>query len=104
MRAGLLKALNMGHPGVQSMVLRAKETFWWPGLQEDIPQVRAMCQMCHQNALSQPKEPLMVETISQYAFESISGDHFFLKGNEFLAFVDRYSGMVSCHLTNFRGS
>ena len=27
LRVGLLKALHMGYPGVQSMVLRAKETF-----------------------------------------------------------------------------
>ena len=85
LRGGLLKALHMGHPGVHSMVLREKETFWWPGLKEDIIQVRARCQMCHQNAPSQPKEPSMGVPISQYALESISVDHFFLKGNEFLA-------------------
>ena len=57
LRAGLLRALHMGHPGVLSMVMRARETFWWPGLKEDIVQVRATCLMCHQNAKSQPKEP-----------------------------------------------
>ena len=104
LRVGLLKALHMGHPRVQSMVLRAKETFWWPGLKEDIIQVRAICQMCHQNAPSQQKEPSMGVPISRYAFESISVDHFFLKGNEFLALVDRHSGMMSCHSTNYRGA
>ena len=34
------------------------------------------------------KEPSMGVPITQYAFESISVDHFFLKGNEFLALVD----------------
>ena len=42
LRAGLLKALHIGHPGVLSMVMRAKETFWRPGLKEDIAQVRAV--------------------------------------------------------------
>ena len=41
LRAGLLKGLHMGHPGVLSMVLRAKDSFWWPGLTSDIEQVRA---------------------------------------------------------------
>ena len=104
LRVWLLKALHMGPPRVQSMVLRAKETFWWPGLKEDIIQVRAICQMCHQNAPSQQKEPSMGVPISQYAFESISVDHFFLKGNEFLTLVDRHSGMMSCHSTHLRGS
>ena len=41
---------------------------------------------------------------TQFAFESIIVDHFFLKGNEFLVLVDRHSGMMSCHLTNYRGA
>ena len=60
--------------------------------------------MCHQNAPSQPKEPSMGVPISQYAFESISINQFFLKGNEFLSLVDRHSGIMSCHSTNYRGS
>ena len=30
LRPGLLKALQMGHLGMLSMVLRAKDSFWWP--------------------------------------------------------------------------
>ena len=104
LRAGLLKALHMGHPGVLSMVLRAQESFWWPGLKDNINHVRAMCQLCHQKAPSQPKEPSMGVPVTQYAFESICVDHFFRKGNESLALVDRHSGLMSCHSTNYRGA
>ena len=31
-------------------------------------------------------------------------DHFFLKGIEYLAIVDRHSGMLSVHYTAFKGS
>ena len=37
--------------------------------------------------------------ITNYALESLSVDNFFLKGNEFLAIVDRHSGMLSMHST-----
>ena len=47
LRPGLLKSLHIGHQGVLSMVMRAKESFWWPGLKEDIIQIRANCLMCH---------------------------------------------------------
>ena len=77
LRAGLLKALHCGHPGVLSMVLRAKKTFWWPNLKEDIVQVRARCLLCNQNAPSQPKQPSMGVSSTNYAFESLSMDHFF---------------------------
>ena len=42
--------------------------------------------------------------MTQYAFESICVDHFFRKANESLALVDRQSGLMSCHLTNYRGA
>ena len=83
LRAGLLKALHSGHPGVLAMVMRAKETFWWPNLKGDIVQVRAECLLCHQNALSQAKEPSKDVPSSNYAFESMSMDHFLLKGIEY---------------------
>ena len=57
LRPGLLKALHSGHPGVVSMLLRAKESFWWPGLKYDIDNVRASCLQCHENVPSQAKEP-----------------------------------------------
>ena len=38
------------------------------------------------------------------AFESQSRDHFFLKGIEYLAIVDRHRGMSSVHATAFKGS
>ena len=104
LRAGLLKALYVGHPGTLSMVLRAKESFWWPGLTSDIDPVRAMCHVCHQNVPSQAKEPSCGVPVTNYSFESICCDHFFLKGNEFLALVDRHSGMMLCHNTNYKGA
>ena len=104
LRAGLLKALHVGHPGSLSMMLRAKDSFWWPGLSGDIEQVRALCQICHQNAPSQAKEPSFGVPLTNYAYESMCCDHFFLKGNEFLALVDRHSGMMSCHNTNYSGA
>ena len=78
LRAGLLKALHW-HPGVVSMLLRAKDLFWWPGLKGDIADVRAKSLQCHENAPSQAKEPSKGVPSTNYAFESLSMDHFFLK-------------------------
>ena len=69
LRAGLLKAYHVGDPGTRSMVLRAKESFWWLGLSGNVDQVRAMCHVCHQNAPSQAKEPLSGVLVTNYAFQ-----------------------------------
>jgi hypothetical protein len=104
LRPGLLKALHSGHAGVGSMMARAKEVFWWPGITPDIEQVRANCRICHENALSQAKLPSMGVLKTQYAYEALSLHHFFLKGVEYLAIVDRHSGMLSVHATVHRGA
>ena len=69
LRPGLLKALHYGHPGVVSMLLRGKESFWWPGLKHDINNVRASCMQCHENAPSQANEPSKGVPGTKYAYE-----------------------------------
>ena len=103
LRAGLMKTLHSGHPGVVSMLLRAKQLFWWPGLKGDIADVKANFLQCHGNAPSHAKEPSKGVPSTNYVYESLSMDHFFLKGLEYLAIVDRYSGILSVHGTAFKG-
>ena len=43
LRPGLLKSVHSGHAGVMSMLLRAKECFWWPGLKLAIENVEQFC-------------------------------------------------------------
>ena len=86
------------------MLMRAKDSFWWPGLSGDKDPVRALCQICHQNAPSQAKEPSFGVPVTNYAYESMCCEHFFLKGNEFLALVDRHSGMMSCNNSSYSGA
>ena len=103
LRPGLLRALHSGHAGVVSMLLRAKECFWCPGLKLAIEIGRANCLICHENAPSQPKQPTMGVLRTKYAYEALSMDHFFLKGVELLVIVDWHSGMLSMHCTAFKG-
>ena len=59
LRPGLLRALHTGHAGLGSMIARAKEAFWWPGLKPAIESIRANCLVCHENAPYNPKQPSM---------------------------------------------
>ena len=56
--------------------------------------VRANCLTCHENSPSQPKQPSMGVLKTKYAYEALSMDHFFLKGVEFVAIVDKHSGTL----------
>ena len=76
LRPGLLRALHSGHASVGSMIARAKEAFWWPGISSAIEQVRANCRVCHENAPSQAKLPSMGVLKTKYAYEALSLHHF----------------------------
>ena len=80
LRPGLLKALHTGHAGVSSMIARAKEAFWWPGLKPAIESIRENCLIYHENAPSNPKQPIMGVFKTNLAYEALSMDHFFFKG------------------------
>ena len=82
LRPGLLKALHSRHPWVMSMLLRANESFWYPGLKQDIENVRARCLLCHENAPSQANKPSRGVLGTKNAYEALSMDHLFLKGIE----------------------
>ena len=58
----------------------------------------------YENPPSQPKQTSMGVLRTKYAFEALSMDHFFLKGVEFLAIVDRHLGMLLVHCMAFKGA
>ena len=41
---------------------------------------------------------------TNYAYEALTMDHFFLRGVEYLAIADKHSGMLSVHCTKHRGA
>jgi hypothetical protein len=41
---------------------------------------------------------------TNYAYEALAMDHFFLRGVEYLAIADKHSGMLSVHCTKHRGA
>ena len=64
--------------------------------------VRENCLACHENDISNPKQPSIGVLKTKYAYEALSMDHFFLRGVEYLAIADRRSGMLSVHCTKHR--
>ena len=62
-RASTLKVLHMGHYAVDKMSLRARETVYWPGINEDIRYTYHHCHICAKFARTQQRETLQsIET------------------------------------------
>ncbi|XP_069993525.1 uncharacterized protein [Penaeus vannamei] len=94
-----LSRLHDSHRGVESMMRRAKQTVFWPGIDSDITSTVHACESCQMFQPSQQQEPLMCDDNSTWPFESASDDFFTISGKSFLVIADRLSGwpvLVPC--------
>ena len=49
-----LQCLHMGHLGISKCRARAKTTVFWPNIEQDISQLIARCELCHENQHAPP--------------------------------------------------
>ena len=93
----VLEILHSGHGGVSSMMLRASDSVWWPGIQADIEKTSNSCHSCNVLSPSQPAAPPTQLPSPSYPFEQICADYFSYMGNKYLVIVDRFSNWISVH-------
>ena len=75
MRKHIKKRLHLSHLGADSMVRRARECVFWPGMAAEIKQLAGDCEACQTLATAQQKETLMpIEAILPW--EKVGADLF----------------------------
>ena len=89
-----LNVLHSARQGVTSMTQRANQTVYWQGITSSIRNMRCKCQRCNNIAHSQSKEPLIISKTPEYLFQYICADYFKIKGNHYLAAVDRFRSWI----------
>ena len=93
--------LHSGHQGLDSMLRRARQSVYWPGITGDLEYERAKCQVCDTHTPSQQQEPLIMTPPPDYPFQQVVADLFQINGRTYLAFADRLTGWVEvAHLHN----
>ena len=73
LQSTMLKKL---HQGGESMIRRAREVKYWPGMQDGILQESAKCSLCASYSSALPKEPMLSHEIPQGPWKFISQDLF----------------------------
>ena len=86
--------LHASHQGLDSMLRRARQTVYWPGLEGDLQHHRFSCDVCNAHAPSQPPEPLILTPAPEYPFQQTVVDVFQLDGCTYLAYADRLTGWL----------
>ena len=57
-REEILKQIHEGHLGLNKCQMRAKETVYWPGLNDQLEQLILNCQLCLKYSRSKKKDTL----------------------------------------------
>ena len=86
----ILKKLHSGHQGMTKYNQRAKQSVWWPGIQNDINNLVIKCAICCKHRV-QHAEPLIPTPLPDRPWQKVATDLFEWKKSNYLLIVDYYS-------------
>ncbi len=92
MRAKMKDKVHAAHTGIQGCLRRAREAIYWPGMNKDLTNFIAKCDICasYQDS-AQAKEPLIPHQTPRRPWEKIGVDIFTFRSKDNLCTVDYYS-------------
>ena len=90
----IINGLHAAHQGVSSMMSRARQSVYWPGMDTDIRSKRYSCHRCNEIAPSQSNEPLVLSPTPDYPFQMICADYFEIALHAYLSIADRFTGWI----------
>ena len=88
----VVSRLHSLHQGIEKTKRRARETVYWPGINEDIAITVKNCDKCRLLRPSHCKEPMITNDAPTRVFEVVSSDLFIFGGRHYLVYVDILSG------------
>ena len=83
----VLEDLNLAHQGVVRMKRRARNTVYWPKVDEDIEKVVQECEACQTRLPSQQKKAFMEREEPSRPFEQVGADFFSYGNREYLILI-----------------
>ena len=86
--------LHAGHQGINSMLRRARQAVYWPGIEGDLRHHRPSCDTCNTHAPSQPPEQLRFTPPPVHPFQQTVRDLFQLEGHDYIVYADRLTGSL----------
>ena len=90
----VVKNLHSAHQGSDSILKRARQCVYWPGMDRHIIQSCVSCKLCIKNTPSQSKEELLPSPVPHYPFQNVVTDIFHLNGYNYITYADRLTGWI----------
>ena len=103
----ILNLIHEGHLGLNKCKLRAKDTVYWPGLNELLEELDLNCELCLKYSFSKCKQKSsqsLVQEIPVHPWTKIATDIFHFESSSYLLIVDYTSRFpVACKLSSMTG-
>ena len=90
-REDILKLIHEGHLGLNKCKMRAKETVYWPDMNDQIEQLVLNCQLCLKYSRSKDKNTpntALGHEIPSVPWSKVATDIFHFESNSYLLVVD----------------
>ena len=100
LRKEVLERLHSSHQGIERTRRRARQSVYWPGIDNDVKNSVQSCNKCQQMLPSLQREPMIVEDEPSRPFERVSADYFEHAGKQYLIYADRLSGWPMVKMFN----
>ena len=98
MRNDMKKRLHSAHMGYDSMMRRARDVIFWPGMSQDIKQLADSCEACQELKPRTQKETLKQHDNGEKPWVKIGLDLFEIQGRTYLVVIDYYSNFIEIEL------
>jgi transposase InsO family protein len=95
----MLAKLHEGHQGIVKCSRRARETVWWPGINQQIQQLVENCESCLREQRVK-HQPLRTAELPEGPWMELGSDLFEFKGKVYVLLVDYYSRWIEVFSVN----
>ncbi|XP_023814982.1 uncharacterized protein K02A2.6-like [Oryzias latipes] len=91
LRMDMLHRIHEDHLDIEKCKRRARESVFWPGINNDIETFISKCETCQKHRSKQSKEPMVVSELPVAPWHKVGMDLFHLRGKDYLVVIDYYS-------------
>jgi hypothetical protein len=94
LRHEVKQKLHVPHLGAESMMRRARQLIYWPGINSEIIHIAKTCEVCQTKKPGNHKETLIQHDTGTFPFEKVATDIFQIEGRQYLVLVDYFSNYL----------
>ena len=91
MQGDIISQLHRGHLGIEKTRLLARDTVYWPRINNDIERLVKGCNVCQEDQDDNRREPMLTSKVPAHAWQIIGTDLFEIKGHQYIIISDYYS-------------